>query len=86
MQIEIYTKSKTLPTLIKGPVLHSALMFRTIEQSRGCKPYMIVGYDEKGKEMGHLLIIKRRSFRIIPPILNYWYTINGEGAYRNEVL
>ncbi|MBQ5896077.1 MAG: GNAT family N-acetyltransferase [Bacteroidaceae bacterium] len=84
MQIEIYTKSATLPALIKGPALHSALMFRTIEQSRGCKPYMLVGYDKEGNEMGHLLIIKRRSIRIIPPVLNYWYTINGEGAYRSE--
>ena len=73
-----------LPTLLKGPALHSALMFRTLEQSRGCKPYMLVGYDKEGKEMGHLLIIKRRSIRIIPPVLNYWYTINGEGAYRSE--
>lgn len=81
MQIEIYTKSATLPALIKGPALHSALMFRTIEQSSGCKPYMLVGYDKDGNEMGHLLIIKRRSFRIIPPVLNYWYTINGSGAY-----
>ena len=73
-----------LPTLLKGPALHSALMFRTLEQSRGCKPYMLVGYDKESKEMGHLLIIKRRSIRIIPPVLNYWYTINGEGAYRSE--
>ena len=84
MQIEIYTKSEALPALIKGPALHSALMFRTLEQSSGCKPYMLVGYDKEGNEMGHLLIIKRRSIRIIPPVLNYWYTINGEGAYRSE--
>ena len=84
MQIEIYTKSEALPALIKGPALHSALMFRTLEQSRGSKPYMLVGYDKEGNEMGHLLIIKRRSIRIIPPVLNYWYTINGEGAYRSE--
>lgn len=83
MQIEIYTKSTTLPTLLKGSVLHSALMFRAIEQSRGCKPYMLVGYDKNGCEMGHILIIKRRSVRIIPPVLNYWYTINGEGVYRS---
>lgn len=84
MQIEIYTKSETLPALLKGPALHTALMFRTLKQSHGCKPYMLVGYDNEGKEMGHLLIIKRRSMRIIPPVLNYWYTINGEGAYRSE--
>ena len=83
MRIEIYTKSKTLPTLIKGPAMHSTQMFRTIEHSKGCKPYMLVGYDTQDNELGHLLVIKRRTIRIIPPILNYWYTINGEGAYRS---
>ena len=83
MRIEIYTKSKTLPALIKGSAMHSALMFRTIEHSKGCKPYMLVGYDDENNELGHLLVIKRRTIRIIPPILNYWYTINGEGTYRS---
>ena len=81
MRIEIHTRSNMLPALIQGPVLHSALMFRTFELRRGCKPYMLVGYDGQGNELGHLLVIKRRTMRLIPPILNYWYTINGAGAY-----
>lgn len=81
MRIEIHTKSSTMPLLIDGSILHSSLMFRTFEQSKGCKPYMLIGYDDYGNETGHILIIKRRSIRIIPPILSYWYTINGEGVY-----
>lgn len=84
MQIEIYTQSKTLPTLIKGSALHSALLFRTIEHSKGCKPYMFVAYDEQKNELGHLLVIKRRTIRIIPPVLSYWYTINGQGVYHSN--
>ena len=84
MRIEIHTKSNSLPTLIKGSALHSALAFRTLEQSKGCKPYMLIGYDSEGNEQGHLLVVKRRSIRFIPPILSYWYTINGEGVYRGE--
>jgi hypothetical protein len=84
MRIEIYTKSGELPELTAGPVLHSALMFRTFEESRGDKPYMLVAYDGEGKESGHLLIIRRRRFRLFPPVLSAWYTINGEGAYREE--
>ena len=84
MRIEIYTKTDTLPELIEGPVLHSALMFRTIELSSGCKPYMLACYTPEGNELGHLLIIKRRRIRIVPPTLSYRYTINGEGAYRKE--
>lgn len=81
MRIEIYTKSKTTPTLIEGSILHSVMMFRVLERSRGCKPYMLVGYNDEGDEIGHLLISKRRRLRLIPPVLSYWYSINGEGVY-----
>lgn len=70
-----------LPELIQGPVFHSALVFHAFELRRGCKPYMLIGYDEQGNELGHLLVIKRRTMRLIPPVLNYWYTINGAGTY-----
>lgn len=85
MRIEIFTKSEQLPELTEGSVLHSALMFRTLESSRGNKPYMLVAYDDNGEEAAHLLIIKRRTIRIIPPVLSYWYTINGEGVYRDDI-
>ena len=84
MRIEIHTRSKMLPELIEGPALHSAPIFRVFELSKGCKPYMLIGYDEQGQEMGHILVVKHRSIRLIPPVLSYWYTINGEGAYRKE--
>ena len=84
MRIEIYTKSKDLPELIDGPVLHSPTMFRTIEDSKMGKPYMLVANDEHGIEIGHILIVKRRSIRFIPPVLSVWYSIMGEGAYRQE--
>jgi hypothetical protein len=84
MRIEIFTKSKEIPELIDGPVLHSRTMFRTIEESRMGKPYMLVAFDEEGAEIGHILIVKRRSIRIIPPVFSVWYSILGEGAYSKE--
>lgn len=81
MRIDIYTKSEELPWLVDGSVLHSAMMFRALESSRGSKPYMLVAVGDDGAEVGHLLIIKRRNFRLLPPVLSYWYTINGEGVY-----
>ncbi|MBO7239154.1 MAG: GNAT family N-acetyltransferase [Bacteroidaceae bacterium] len=85
VHIEIHTKSDTLPTLINGSVLHSAQIFSTLERSKGCKPYMLIGYDSDGNEQGHLLIIKRRGIRLFPPVLGSWYTVNGEGAYRSDI-
>lgn len=84
MRIDIFTKSSQLPELIDGSVLHSAMMFRSFEESKGCKPYMFVAYDTDNREIGHILIIKRRRFTILPPMLSYWYNINGEGVYREE--
>ena len=84
MRIEIFTKSDSLPQLIDGPIQHSAIMFRTIERSGSSKPYMLVAYDSQGKEQAHLLMIKKRGIRLFPPVLGFWYSIQGEGAYSNE--
>ena len=84
MRIEIFTKSHELPPLISGPVLHSASMFRTIENGSIGKPYMLVAYDDEGKEAGHLLMIKKRSIKLFPPVFSVRYCIQGEGAYRKE--
>lgn len=81
MRIEIFTKSDTLPPLHEGNVLHSETMFTTLKNSKGCKPYMLVAYDDEGMEIGHLLIAKRMSFKLFPPVLSFWYTIFGEGVY-----
>ena len=84
MRIDIFTKSDQLPELIDGSVLHSAMMFRSYEDSKGCKPYMFVAYDDENNEMGHILVIKRRKFTVLPLMLSYWYNINGEGTYREN--
>ena len=84
MRIETYTKGDRLPSLIDGSVLHSALLFRCMEKSKGCKPYMLVGYNDNGEEEGHLLFVKRSNIRLLPPVLSVWYSINGEGVYRNK--
>lgn len=84
MRIEIYTKSSELPELIGGSVLHSALYFKSVENSSLGKPYMLVAYDSNGEEAGHLLIIKKRNIKLIPPVFSVWYSVQGEGAYRKE--
>lgn len=84
MRIEIFTKSDELPQLIEGPIQHSTFMFQTIESSSIGKPYMLVAYDEEGKELGHLLMIKKRNIKFIPPVLSFWYSIQGEGAYSED--
>ena len=84
MRIEIFTKSEKLPELIDGSVLHSALTFRSYETTKASKPYMLVAYDDNGKEMGHILVIKRRRFSLLPPMLSFWYIVNGEGVYNDD--
>ena len=84
MRIEIYTKSEQLPELIESPALHSALMFRSYEKTKGCTPHMLVAYDENNKEIGHILVIKRKRFIPFPPMMSRWYNINGEGVYRAD--
>ena len=84
MRVEIFTKSEELPELIDGSALHSALMFRSQEVSKGNKPYMLVAYDHDNKEVGHLLVIRQRGFRFFPHLFSIWYTINGEGVYRDD--
>lgn len=84
MRIETFTDSGQLPELIDGSPLHSALMFRSQENSKSNKPYMLVAYDTENREIGHLLVIRQRGFRLFPHLFSQWYTINGEGVYRNE--
>lgn len=84
MRIEIFTRYKQLPELINSSTIHSAHFFNVLERSEGCKPYMLVAYDKDEKEIGHLLIVKRRDIRLFPPVLTYWYSILGEGVYRED--
>lgn len=80
MRIEIYTKSSKLPPLIEGNIEHSRIMFATLEKSSSSKPYMLVAY-ENNEEQAHLIIIRRRGVRLLPPVAGFWYTIYGEGVY-----
>lgn len=80
MRIDIYTRSNELPTLAEGDFYHSAQMFRLIEKSSGSKPFMLVATEE-GKELAHLIIIKRRGVRLLPPVVGFWYTLYGTGTY-----
>lgn len=82
MHIEVFTRSETLPELIEGSVLQSAFIFRIIENNKWCKPHMLVAYDDNHEEIGHIIVVKRSSFFIIPPLIKFWYIINGEGTYR----
>jgi hypothetical protein len=79
MQIDIYTKSSELPPLQPGKIQHSALMFGALEKSSGSKPYMLVAHEE-GRELAHLIIMKRRG-TLLPPFIGSRYTIYGEGTY-----
>ena len=81
IQTRIYTRSNDLPSLQDGSVLHSEQMFRSVENIRGCTPYMLVAYNSNGDEIAHILIIKKRRFHILLPISTHSYTINGEGVY-----
>ncbi len=80
MRIDIYTRSSELPTLAEGDFYHSAQMFRLIEKSSGSKPFMLVATEE-GEELAHLIIIKRRGARLLPPVVGFWYTLYGTGTY-----
>lgn len=70
-----------MPELIEGSALHSAMAFRMFEQSSMCKPYMLVAYGNGNEEIGHLLIVRKHSIRLIPPVFSMRYSIQGEGTY-----
>ena len=67
--------------MLPGNIQHSELMFRTLETSKRSQPYMLIAYDKEKRELGHLIIIKRRA---LPLIIGNRYTIYGEGVYREE--
>lgn len=83
MIVEAFTKYEELPELINDSLLHSKEMFRLLEQDTKAQPIMIVAFD-KGKEVGHIIAVKYRELRIIPPGFYMWYTIHGEGTYLPE--
>lgn len=80
MRVELFTTSSALPSLIEGNPFHSAWMFRLIEQHTEARPLMLAAYDDEG-EQGHLLAVKNRELRLLPPGIHTWYSIYGEGVY-----
>ena len=81
MRIDIYTRIQELPTLLTGGIEHSAQLFGLLCRSSSSKPYMMVATDEQGKELAHIIIIKRRGIRLLPPVVGSWFTIYGAGVY-----
>lgn len=84
MRIDIYTRTEELPALLPGSIQHSALLFGLLCNSRSTKPYMMVATDEQGHELAHIIIIKRRGIRLLPPVAGSWFTIYGEGIYSDK--
>lgn len=83
MHIDIYTKSEELPTLLPGSIQHSAEMFRILCKNSSTSPYMMVA-TEGGCEIAHIIIIKRRGIKLLPPVAGAWFTIYGEGVYSHN--
>ncbi|MBQ8365072.1 MAG: GNAT family N-acetyltransferase [Bacteroidaceae bacterium] len=83
MHIDIYTKSEELPTLLPGSILHSAEMFHMLCKNSSTSPYMMVA-TEGGCEVAHIIIIKRRGIKLLPPVAGSWFTIYGEGVYSQD--
>lgn len=59
-------------------------MFCLLEQHTEAHPIMIVAFDHDGQELGHILAIKYREWRILPPGFHIWYTVHGQGVYRAD--
>jgi hypothetical protein len=83
IRIEQYNSGSELPLLMPGIFFHSAEFFRILEKSSGIKPVMLVAYDGD-KEKGHLLLMLKRDFRIIPPGFYNWCSIYSEGVYADD--
>ena len=83
MHIDIYKKSEELPTLLPGSIQHSAEMFRMLCKNSSTVPYMMVA-TEGGSEIAHIIIIKRRGIKLLPPVAGSWFTIYGEGVYSHD--
>ena len=83
IRIEQYNSGDRLPVLMPGIFFHSAEFFHILEKSSGIKPVMLVAYEDD-REKGHLLLMLKRDFRILPPGYFYWCSIYSEGVYGND--
>lgn len=84
MRIDILTRSNEFPPLLKGSFLQSKAFFEILEKHSKAKPFMFICYDEQEREIAHLIVVRMRGFRIIPPGFHTWYNIYGEGAYNPD--
>ncbi len=80
-RIDIYKKNEELPKLISGGILHSAKMFNTLCRQSKTKPYLFV-CRENNEVIAQLLVVEQRQFRLMPPGIYTWYSIYGEGTYK----
>lgn len=80
MRIDLYTRPEELPALLPCNIQHSALLFGLLCNSHASKPYMMVA-TEQGRELAHIIIIKRRGGGLLPPFVGSWFSVYGEGVY-----
>lgn len=85
-EINIYTKSKDLPTLQDGDFFHSLELFCIAENVSGNTPYMAVAKDAKGVVVGQILVIVFRKSSFFPPYIYTHARIYGPGIYPNGEL
>ena len=83
IRIEQFNSGEKLPALMPGIFFHSEQFFHILENSPGIKPMMLVAYDGE-QEVGHLLAMLKRDFRIVPPGIFHWCSIYSEGVYAEE--
>ena len=67
--IDIYTKSKDLPTLLEGNYFHSRELFIIYEQTPGCTPYMVIVSNKEGQTLAQLLVAVNRKGNWFPPFI-----------------
>lgn len=82
--VDIIKHGKELPQLSERNFFHSSEMFRILENSSGCTPYMIVVRDGDGNVRSHMLAILWRRGSWIPPYLFSQGRVYGEGVYVKE--
>lgn len=85
-EINIYTKSEDLPSLLEGDFFHSQELFHIAENVSGNTPYMAVAKGVNGEVVGQILVILFRNSSIFPPYLYTYARVYGIGIYLNKKL
>ena len=82
--VRIITKSAELPELECRDFFHSTDLFKILEQTSGCSPYMVVATNDEGRVVAHLLAMVNRRGSWLPPYLYSTGRVYGEGQYETE--